>query len=150
MKRKAEGTLERRYEDTFSPIIKPAIVCLVLSIVISRGWCLCQADVKNAFLHGLLHEEVYMHQLPRFEDSSCSQYICKLRKAIYGLNQAPRAWYSSLRSKLQELGFVASKANTSLFIYNNQGNAIYTLIYVGDLIAASSSPKAANVVLHKL
>jgi hypothetical protein len=73
------------YEDTFSPVVKIANVCLVLALSISRGWSLRQLDVKNAFLHGVLEEEVYMRQPPGYEDSTHPNYICKLDKALYGL-----------------------------------------------------------------
>ena len=78
------------YEDTFSPVVKIATIRTVLSIVVSRGWCLRQLDVHNVFLHGVL-EEVYMRQPPGFENEVAPHLVCKLDKAIYGLKQAPRA-----------------------------------------------------------
>jgi hypothetical protein len=84
-----------------------------LSVAVSRGWSLRQLDVQNAFLHGFLEEEVYMQQLPSFEDPRRPRYACKLDKALYGLKQAPRAWYSQLSTKLISLGFEACKADTS-------------------------------------
>jgi hypothetical protein len=79
------------YADTFGPVVKAATICIVLSIAVSRGWSLRQLDVQNAFLHGVLKEEVYMRQPPRYEDTQHPGYVCKLDKAIYGLKQAPRA-----------------------------------------------------------
>jgi hypothetical protein len=79
------------YGDTFSPVMKPATVRLVLSIVVSRGWTLRQIDVSNAFLHGFLSEDVYMQQPPGFEDAQYPSHVCKLQRAIYGLKQSPRA-----------------------------------------------------------
>jgi histone deacetylase 1/2 len=106
------------YEDTFSPVVKAATIHLVLSIVVSKGWSLHQLDVQNAFLHGILNEEVYMHQPPGYADKSHPNFVCKLDKAIYGLKQAPQAWYARLCAKLIALGFVLSKADTSLFYYS--------------------------------
>jgi histone deacetylase 1/2 len=117
---------------------------------VSRGWCLRQLDVQNAFLHGVLEEEVYMKQPPGFEDTKTPGYICKLDKAIYGLKQAPRAWYSRLSSKLITLGFVPSKSDMSLFIYRRGGTTIYMLIYVDDIIVTSSSPDAVTALLADL
>jgi hypothetical protein len=82
------------YEDTFSPVVKAATIRLVLSVAVSQGWSLRQLDVQNAFLHGVLEEEVCMKQPPRYEDKVNPGYVCKLDKALHGLKQAPRAWYS--------------------------------------------------------
>jgi hypothetical protein len=131
-------------------VVKIATVCLVLSLAISQGWCLKQLDVQNAFLHGVLEEEMCMRQPPGYEDKSNPSYVCKLDKAIYGLKQAPMAWYSRLSARLCPLGFVPSKSNTSLFIYNRLGIMMYMLIYIDDIIVASSSAKAVTALLKDL
>jgi hypothetical protein len=73
------------YEDTFSPVVKAAIIRIVLSIAISRGWCLRQLDVQNAFLHGVLEEEVFMNKPLGYENALFLNHVCNLDKAIYGL-----------------------------------------------------------------
>jgi len=80
-----------------------------------------------------------MRQPPGYENKVQPGYVCKLDKAIYGLKQAPRAWYSRLSEKLIKLGFQASKADTSLFFYDKEGVTIFLLVYVDDIIVASSS-----------
>jgi histone deacetylase 1/2 len=69
-----------------------------------------------------------MKQPLGFENPHTPHYIFKLDKALYGLKQAPRAWYSRLSSKLSDLGFIPSKADTSLFLYNKPGIIIYMLM----------------------
>jgi hypothetical protein len=69
----------------FSPVVKIATIRIVLSLVVSCGWCLQQLDVKNAFLHGVLEEEVYMKQPPGFVNPHAPHFICKLDRALYGL-----------------------------------------------------------------
>jgi len=138
------------YEDTFSPVVKAATIRVVLSIAVSRGWTLRQLDVHNAFLHGLLEEEVYMKQPPRYEDPTRRDYVCKLDKALYGLKQAPRAWFSRLSKKLCDLGFKGSKADTSLFYYIKGDVIMFMLIYVDDIIVVSSRPEAVTVLLRDL
>jgi hypothetical protein len=91
-----------------------------------------------------------MKQPPGFENPHAPHYICKLDKALYGLKQAPRAWYSRLSSKLSDLGFVPSKADTSLFLYNRASTTIYLLIYVDDIIVTSSSDDAIDILLKAL
>jgi histone deacetylase 1/2 len=97
-----------------------------------------------------LEEEVYMKQPPGFANSQSPHYICKLDKAPYGLKQAPRAWFSRLSKKLQALGFLSSKADTSLFLCNKSNIMIFVLIYVDDIIVTSSSDQAIQDLLHDL
>lgn len=76
--------------------------------------------------------------------------MCKHDKALYGLKQAPRAWYSRLSAKLVTLGFQASKADTSLFFYNRGSITMFVLVYVDDIIVASSTDKATTTLLQDL
>ena len=91
-----------------------------------------------------------MRQPPGYEVSSLPNHVCKLDKALYGLKQAPRAWYSRLSTKLQELGFQASKADTSLFFYNKGVVSMFVLVYVDDIIVTSSIQSATAALLQDL
>ena len=91
-----------------------------------------------------------MQQPPGFEDETHPRYVCKFDKALYGLKQAPRAWYVSLCAKLISLGFTPSKADTSLFYYNRGRHKMFVLVYVHDIIVASSSSDAMKALLSDL
>jgi hypothetical protein len=93
---------------------------------------------------------VYMKQPPGYEDKEKPSYVCKLDKALYGLKQAPRAWYARLSKKLFDLGFRSSKADTSLFFYNSKDVSMFILIYVDDIIVASSKQEAVSALLKNL
>ncbi|KAJ9562428.1 hypothetical protein OSB04_007588 [Centaurea solstitialis] len=138
------------FDDTFSPVVKPATIRTILSISISRNWPIHQLDVKNAFLHGDLTETVYMCQPPGYVNSSFPDHVCRLRKALYGLKQAPRAWYHRFAVYLSSLGFLSSKTDTSLFTYHRGSDTIYLLLYVDDIILTASSPTLISMVISKL
>ncbi|KAJ9562193.1 hypothetical protein OSB04_007353 [Centaurea solstitialis] len=138
------------FDDTFSPVVKPATIRTVLSISISRNWPIHQLDVKNAFLHGDLTETVYMRQPPGYVNSSFPDHVYRLRKALYGLKQAPRAWYHRFAVYLSSLGFLSSKTDTSLFTYHRGSDTIYLLLYVDDIILTASSPTLISMVISKL
>ena len=72
------------FHETFSPVIKPVTIRIILTFALSYGWNLFQLDVINAFLNGTLEETVFMIQFPDFEDADKS-LVCKLNKVIYGL-----------------------------------------------------------------
>jgi hypothetical protein len=91
-----------------------------------------------------------MRQAPSFEDSTQPDHLCKLKKALYGLKQTPRVWYSKLSTKLQKLGFKASKAATSLFVYKTKSTTVYMLVYVDDIIITSSCEKTTVVLIDQL
>jgi hypothetical protein len=82
------------YDETFSPVIKPASIHTVLSLIVSSDWPIHQLVMKNAFLHGTPNETVYWQQPLGFIDPARPNYVCKLNKALYGVKQAPRVWYS--------------------------------------------------------
>jgi histone deacetylase 1/2 len=149
----AKGFKQRHgidYDDTFSPVVKPTTIRVILSLAVTQGWHMRQLDVDNAFLHGFLEEEVYMLQPPGYVDPRYPHHICKLEKSLYGLKQAPRAWFARLSSKLQSLGFVPSKADVSLFVYKDKSITIYMLVYVDDIIVVSSTSSAADQLLKQL
>jgi histone deacetylase 1/2 len=137
------------FNETFSPVIKPITIRLILSLAISYKWPLKQLDINNAFLNGSLEEEVYMVQPQGFEASDPS-LVCKLNKALYGLKQAPRQWFDKLTNTLIQFGFRASKCDPSLFIYTRDKQVVYILVYVDDIIITGSSTKLVQSLVDKL
>ena len=92
--------MARIMQKTFSLVVKPPTVRVVLSMALNHGWNLHQMDVSNAFLHGDLEEAIYMEQTPGFGDAKGTNSVCRLQKSFYGLKQALKAWYSKLSNFL--------------------------------------------------
>jgi hypothetical protein len=138
------------FKETFSPVVKPQTIKVVLTIALARGWSMHQLDVNNAFLQGNLTEEVYMQQPPGFVHKEFPHHVCKLRKAIYGLRQAPRAWHEALKTYVVSYGFSTSCSDSSLFIYNKDGVQSFLLVYVDDLLITGSHDKFVQQYMKEL
>lgn len=95
-------------------------------------------DVTNAFLHGVLDEEVFMKQPLGFKDPNHPTFVCKLHKALYGLRQAPRAWFSMFSGFLLQQGFIQSQADASLFTKKSPTGITLVLVYVDDILLTGS------------
>lgn len=115
-----------------------------------NGWELRQLDVKNAFLHGDLKEEVYMTQPQGFVDPAFPGYVCLLRKSLYGLKQAPRAWNEKFTSFLPSLGFSFSHSDPSLFIRHTTAGMVALLLYVDDIVVTGSDNAGIHEVISEL
>ncbi|KAG7536929.1 GAG-pre-integrase domain [Arabidopsis suecica] len=126
------------YLDTFAPVAKLHTVRVVLSLATNLEWELWQMDVKNAFLQGELEEEVYMRPPPGLEDKEAPGKVLKLKKAIYGLKQSPRAWYHKLSTTLLGRGFKKSEADHTLFTLPSQEGIVVILVYVDDIIISGN------------
>ena len=96
-------------------------------------------DIKSAFLNGILNEEVYVEQPKGFQDPRYPNHVYRLRKALYGLNQAPKAWHERLTSYLLNKGFMRRGADRTLFIRRNDEVLLVAQIYVDDIVFGSTS-----------
>ncbi|GJV72107.1 ribonuclease H-like domain-containing protein [Tanacetum coccineum] len=138
------------FDETFSPVVKPATIRTVLSLAVSRQWPIHQLDVKNAFLNGDLSETVYMHQPPGFVDNRYPHHVCLLQRSLYGLKQAPRAWFQRFAGYATRAGFYHSRCDSSLFIYRQGSQVAYLLIYVDDIILTASCPALLQQIIGSL
>jgi hypothetical protein len=92
------------FGETFAPVARLEAIMIVLAFATSKGFKLYQMDVKDAFLNGIIQEEVFVRQPPGFENPKYPDRVYKLSKALYGLKQAPWSWYASLKNFLLEHG----------------------------------------------
>lgn len=158
LKYKADGSLERYkarlvakgytqtygvdYQETFAPVAKMNTVRILLSLAAHFDWQLQQYDVKNAFLHGDLEEEIYMSIPPGFEGEETANKACRLRKALYGLKQSPRAWFGRFAKVMKASGYKQSQGDHTLFIkHSAKGGVTALLVYVDDIIVTGNDDK---------
>ena len=115
-----------------------ATIRTIIAMVAHYQWPIYQMDVKSAFLNGTLEEKVYVNQPPSFVDPHFPTKVCCLRKALYSLKQAPRAWNQHIDAFLQEQGFSRSMADHNLYIFYAVGLLTFLILYVNDLILTGS------------
>ncbi|WVZ95817.1 hypothetical protein U9M48_041533 [Paspalum notatum var. saurae] len=122
------------YDETFAPVAKMNTVRTLISCAVNFGWPLHQMDVKNAFLHGDLQEEVYMEIPPGFAGSQTIGKVCKLNKSLYGLKQSPRAWFDRFRRAVCDMGYTQCNGDHTVF-YKHGGMYITIMaVYVDDIV----------------
>ncbi|GJX70172.1 transposable element [Tanacetum coccineum] len=126
------------YNEIFSPVVRHTSIRVLLSLVAHHDLELEQLDVKTAFLHGDLEEEIYMSQPEGFVVQGKEDYVCKIRKSLYGLKQSPRQWYKRFDSFMVQHGF--SRSAYDCCVYHKRapsGSLIYLLLYVDDMLVAA-------------
>ncbi|GJY16407.1 retrovirus-related pol polyprotein from transposon TNT 1-94 [Tanacetum coccineum] len=119
----AQGyTQEERidYDEIFAPVARIEAIRLFLAYASFKDFVVYQMDVKSVFLYGKFEEEVYVCQSPGFEDPDFPDKVYKVEKALYGLHQAPRAWYETLSTYLLDNGFKRGKIDKTLFIIRHK------------------------------
>ncbi|GKB59333.1 putative ribonuclease H-like domain-containing protein, partial [Tanacetum coccineum] len=126
------------YDEVFAPVARIEAIRLFLAYASFMGFMVYQMDVKSAFLYGQVEEEVYVCQPLGFEDPDYPDKVYRVVKALYGLYQAPRAWYETLANYLLGNGFHRGKIDQTLFIKKQKGDILLVQIYVYDIIFGST------------
>jgi hypothetical protein len=133
----AKGYVQQRgfdFEEVFAPVAWLEPVRLLLAHAVDKGWPVHHMDVKLAFLNGDLQEEVYVQQPPGFIIAGEEDKVLHLSKALYGLHQAPRAWYAKLDASLDMLGFHRSESEHAVYTRGTGGHHLAVGVYVDDLV----------------
>ncbi|GKD53716.1 putative ribonuclease H-like domain-containing protein, partial [Tanacetum coccineum] len=122
------------YDEVFAPVARIEAIRLFLAYASFKDFVVYQMDVKNVFLYGKIEEEVYVCQPPGFEDPEFPDKVYKVEKALYGLHQAPKAWYKTLSTYLLDNRFQRGQIDKTLFIKRVKGDILLVQVYVDDII----------------
>ena len=123
------------YIEVYAPVARLDTICLIIALAAQEGWSIFQLDVKSAFLHGELSEEIFVQQPQGYEKKGEEHKVYKLNKALYGLKQAPRAWYSKIEAYFIHEGFEKCYCEHTLFTkLKEEGKLLIFSLYVDDLI----------------
>ncbi|GJY75891.1 putative ribonuclease H-like domain-containing protein [Tanacetum coccineum] len=126
------------YDEVFAHVARIEAIRLFLAYASYMNFTVYQMDVKSAFLYGTIEEEVYVCQPPGFKDPEFPDKVYKVEKALYGLHQAPRAWYETLSTYLIENGFRRGTIDKTLFIKKMKNDILLVQVYVDDIIFGST------------
>ncbi|GJR82198.1 putative ribonuclease H-like domain-containing protein, partial [Tanacetum coccineum] len=126
------------YDEVFAPVARIEAIRIFLAFASYMGFIVYQMDVKSAFLYGTIDEEVYVSQPPGFVDPKCPKKVYKVVKALYGLHQAPRAWYATLSTFLLKSGYRRGTIDKTLFIKKDKNDIILVQVYMDDIIFGST------------
>ncbi|RVW18006.1 Retrovirus-related Pol polyprotein from transposon TNT 1-94 [Vitis vinifera] len=138
------------YTEIFSPVVKMSTIRLVLGMVAVENLHLEQLDVKTAFLHGDLEEDLYMIQPEGFIVQGQENLVCKLRKSLYGLKQAPRQWYKKFDNFMHRIRFKRCEADHCCYVKSFDNSYIILLLYVDDMLIAGSDIEKINNLKKQL
>ncbi|GJS22121.1 putative ribonuclease H-like domain-containing protein [Tanacetum coccineum] len=126
------------YDEVFAPVARIEAIRIFLAFASYMGFIVYQMDVKSAFLYGKIDEEVYVSQPPGFVDPKFPKKVYKVVKALYGLHQAPRAWYATLSTFLLKSGYRRGTIDKTLFIKKDKNDIMLVQVYVDDIIFGST------------
>ncbi|GJX82191.1 retrovirus-related pol polyprotein from transposon TNT 1-94 [Tanacetum coccineum] len=132
------------FEESFAPVARIEAICIFVANTTHKNMTIYQMYVKTAFLNGELKEEVYISQPEGFVDQDNPSHVYKLKKAIYGLKQAPHAWYDMMSSFLISQQFSKGAVDPTLFTRQAGNDLLLVQIYVDDIIFASTNTTMCN------
>jgi hypothetical protein len=148
----AKGYVQKHgidFEEVFATVARLDTIGLLLAFAANNGWKVHHLDVKSAFLHGELEEEVYVSQPEGYKVKGREQEVFRLSKALYGLKQAPRAWNITLDKSLNMLGFrkcLSEQADTR----GTGDKALILGVYVDDLIVTGGNPEEIKLFKRQM
>jgi hypothetical protein len=122
------------FDEAFSPVARLEAIRMFLAYACHKRFKVYQMDVKSAFLNGYLSEEVYMEQPEGFKLFDNPNLVCKLKKYLYGVKQAPQSWYHRLDMYLKNKGFKRGTTDNNLYIKREDNDLLIVLVYVDDII----------------
>ncbi|GKB60086.1 putative ribonuclease H-like domain-containing protein [Tanacetum coccineum] len=126
------------YDEVFAPVARIEAIGVFLAFASYMGFIVYQMDVKSDFLYGTIDEEVYVSQPPGFVDPKFPKKVYKVVKALYGLHQAPKAWYATLSTFLLKSGYRRGTIDKTLFIKKDKNDIMLVQVYVDDIIFGST------------
>ena len=138
----AKGYVQKKgvdFEEVYAPVTRLETVKLLLALAAKNQWEVHHMDVKSAFLNGELQEIVYVTQPDGFIQEGKEHMVYRLIKALYGLRQAPRAWYAKLNEYLEELGFVKCPYEYAVYTKREGNEVLIVGVYVDDLLITGTS-----------
>ena len=166
LKRNAEGNIEKYkarlvargfsqiygtdYDEVFAPVVRQTTLRTLLAIAGQRDMSIKHFDAKRAFLNGVLTETIYMKQPKGYAIPCKEDYVCKLKKSIYGLQQAANVWNDKLDDLLRKFRFRKSKTDPCLYIKNDNGEVVYVIVYVDDILIVAKDVNNIDKVAHCL
>lgn len=150
----AKGYSQREgidYNEIFSPVVKHTSIRAILAMVAMHDMELEQLDVKTAFLHGDLEEEIYMQQPEGFEKEGMKNHVCRLKKSLYGLKQSPRQWYKRFDSFMVTHGYKRCEYDCCVYFkIDDDGSLVLLTLYVDDMLVAAKSKQKIKELKNML
>lgn len=127
------------YGEVYAPVTRLETVRLLLALAAKNYWQVHHLEVKTTFLNGELTEDVFVAQPEGFETNGNEQLVYKLVKALYGLRQAPRAWYAKLNQSLESLGFKRCPYENVVYTKGEGSDNLIIAVYVDDILITGGS-----------